>query len=165
MAEREGSQPESGGSLGEPQHRSVFGGRQVLRCVVGDPGGLEVSVRGTKSSGRLDAVPEWSARDQRVEPDLRDPHRRLGGLELLGSLGQRVEVGHLGRHAKNIARIGQDCKASYPHSPTVQLAGVAALWRRLAHVARPLISGLGPRQAHHDRQMVRDYQTPWHYQR
>jgi len=151
MAEREGSQPESGGNLGERQHRSVFGGRQVLRRVVGDPGGLEVSVRGTKSSGRFDAVPEWSARDQCVEPDLRDPHRGLGGLELLSCVAQDLEVR---RHAHNMARIGYECYAGCPHSAMAQLAHLAARWRRRAPVTRPLTGRFGPCRAHHYRQIV-----------
>jgi DNA invertase Pin-like site-specific DNA recombinase len=73
-----------------------------------------------KSSGRLDAVPEWSAGDQRVEPDLRDSQAALGFVDPERRLRQGLEVRHFGRHldrlrrghAQTMARIGHECKAS-----------------------------------------------------
>jgi hypothetical protein len=46
VAKRRSCQPESGGSLGEGQHCSVLGGRQVLRRVVSDLGRCELGVGG-----------------------------------------------------------------------------------------------------------------------
>ena len=143
MAEREGSQPAAGGSLGLAQRRSVLGGRQVLRRVVSHPGSLEVSARGTQPSGRLDAVTEGSARDQRGEPDLRDPDRGLSRLEPLTCVAQDLEVRRFGRHAHTMARLGEERKASAPCPDVVFRAPTAR----------------------HDRQMVAVYQRAVLYQR
>ncbi len=96
MAQRRGRQPELVGRLGERQHRSVRGGRQVLRHLIGDPRSLEFGVCGTKSSGRLDAVPERSAGDQAVQADRRDPDAALGLVESDRRVRQGLEVRHLG---------------------------------------------------------------------
>jgi len=56
MAKRRSRQPELVGGFGEGQHRSVLGGGQVLRRLVGDPGRLKFGVRSPQSAGRLDAV-------------------------------------------------------------------------------------------------------------
>ncbi len=149
------TRPEPGGSLGEGQPGSVLGRGVILRGLVGDPSGLEVSARGTQSSGRVDAVPEWSAGDQRVEPDLRYPQAALGFVDPERRLRQRLEVRHFARHLDrlpgvhfhNMARIGHEWKASCPPAAAVQLADLAAGWRPQT-----------PRQAPHDRQIVWGHQ-------
>jgi hypothetical protein len=151
VAKGRSRQPELGGSLGEGQPGSVLGRGEILRGLVGDAGRLELGVRSTKSPGRLDTISEWRARDQRVEPDLRDPQAALGFVDLERHLRQGLEVRHFARHLDrlrgvhfhNMARIGHECKASCPPAATVQLADLAAGWRPQT-----------PREAPHDRQIV-----------
>jgi hypothetical protein len=124
MAKRRGRKPELAGSLGEGQHRSVLGGRQVLRGLVGDPSSRELGAGGPKSSGRLDPVPERIAREKAVQADRRDPDAPLGRFESLGCVEQRLEVRHLDGlcvrvHGPNMARIGHECKARRSHSRVV----------------------------------------------
>jgi hypothetical protein len=124
MAKGGRRQPESGGGFGKGQHASVFGREQVLRRVVGDPRRLEVGVRGAQASGRLDPITEGYARDQGIQSGLGHPHRRLGRLEPLRCVEQRLEVRHLGVpsvpvHGQNIAAIGHVVKASQPYARAV----------------------------------------------
>ena len=124
MAKRRGRHPELGGSLGERQHRSVLGGREILRRLIGDPSSLEFGVRGPKSSRRLDAVPEWSAGGEAGQADRRDPDAALGLVEPDRRFRQGLEVRHLGGlcvrvHGQNMADGGHVVKGSCPHSVAV----------------------------------------------
>lgn len=66
---------------GEGQPGSVLGRGEILRGLVGDPGRLELGVRSTKSSGRLDAISERTAGDQAGQADRRDPFVALGFVD------------------------------------------------------------------------------------
>ena len=49
---------DASGDASEGLPSSILGRGEILRGLVGDPGRLELGVRSTKSSGRLDAVAE-----------------------------------------------------------------------------------------------------------
>jgi len=97
MALHRNRQRDLDGGPGEGQAGSVLWRREILRGLVGDPGRLELGVRSTKSSGRLDAVAEWSAGDQARQPDRCDPDAALGFVDPERRLHHGLEVRHCGR--------------------------------------------------------------------
>jgi len=129
-----GRHSESGGGLGEGEHGSVFGSQQILRGVEGDSSFHKRGVRSTKSSGRLDRVPEGSPRDHGPDPGLGHAHVFLRSLELLGRADQGQEVRLVGRHGSvsfslggrgghvhNIADSGHVVKRNHPRSMGMRL--------------------------------------------
>lgn len=88
---------EASGDASEGLPGSVVGRGEILRGLVGDPGRLELGVRSTKSSGRLDAAAEWSAEDQAGQAERRDPYLAFGFVDPERRLRQGLEVRSLGR--------------------------------------------------------------------